>query len=97
MHWLTLFHNLLHFYHDCFDWPTGVVIGNLLASLLWVPVQWIGIRIRLAAHHAEVHDRLDAQDEYMRVRLDAQDAVMDEIRSLLRRSQPDLLPPDASP
>ena len=90
-----LWHNVLHFYHDCFDWPNGIVIGNLLASVLWVPVQWFGVKVRLAAHHAEVHARLDdqdsyirerfdAQDEFMRQRLDAQDAVMNEIKSLLR-------------
>jgi hypothetical protein len=80
----TLWHNLLSFYHDCFDWPTGVVVGNLLASVLWVPVQWFGVKVRLAAHHKEVHDRLDAQDDYIRDRLDAQDRSLDEIKNILR-------------
>jgi len=87
----TLWHHLVQFYHDCFDWPSGVVIGNLLASLLWVPVQWLGIHARLAAHRAAMHDRLDEQDKYILARFDAQDAVLGEIRDLLRSSDADLL------
>lgn len=100
-------HNLVHFYHDCFDWPNGVVIGNLLASMLWVPVQWFGIHVRLAAHHAEVHKHLDDQDEFILKKFDdqdalildkfaAQDAVLAEIRDLLHRPGPGLLPDDES-
>lgn len=26
-----------------FDWPDGIVVGNLLASFLWVPIAALGI------------------------------------------------------
>ena len=64
------------------------MLGNLLANVLWLPVQWAGLHLKLTAHHAAVHARMDVQD-----------AELAAIRALLehRRSQPDLLPPDGCP
>lgn len=77
-----------------FHWPDGIVVGNLLASFLWVPLQWLGMHIRLEAHTAATHKRLDAQDAV----LANQDVILTELRDLVAglkaRSDADLLPPD---
>lgn len=43
-----------------FAWPAGIVVGNLIANVVWLPVQWLGLHLKLAAHHGAIHDRLDA-------------------------------------
>ena len=97
-------HHLELIFLTLFAWPAGIVLGNLLASLLWVPIQAFGIQLRLRAHHKEMHARLDSQDTYILERFDRQDAVLavqnavlDDIQVNVRRSQPDLLPPDGCP
>lgn len=50
-------HNILV---TLFAWPAGILIGNLIANLAWLPVQWAGLHLKLAAHHAEIMERLDA-------------------------------------
>lgn len=52
-------HSLTAFLLVLFAWPAGIVVGNLIASVLWLPVQWAGLHLKLAAHHVELHDRLD--------------------------------------
>jgi hypothetical protein len=42
-----------------FAWPAGIVLGNLIANFFWLPVQWTGLHLKLAAHHGKVHDKLD--------------------------------------
>lgn len=42
-----------------FGWPAGIVLGNLLASIAWVPVQWAGVHLRLESHLREVRALLD--------------------------------------
>lgn len=56
-----------------FGWPTGILVGNLLASTLWVPLQWLGIHLKLRAHRRDLHARMDVQDQ-----------ALEEIRNLLR-------------
>ena len=41
-----------------FGWPAGIVVGNLLANLVWLPVQWVGLHLKLAAHHNALHGQL---------------------------------------
>lgn len=65
--------------HDLFHWPDGIVVGNLIASLLWIPVQWTGMHLRLKAHSAATHARLDAQDDV----LANQDVILADMREIL--------------
>jgi len=59
MHVHALWLNLLHFCLTLFRYPDGIVLGNLLASLLWLPLQWLGIHLRLKGHQVELHARFD--------------------------------------
>lgn len=43
-----------------FAWPAGIVVGNLIANLVWLPVQWVGLHLKLASHHGAIHDHLTA-------------------------------------
>ena len=52
-------HPLTVFLLTLFSWPAGIVVGNLIASFLWLPIQYLGLHIKLAAHHGALHDRLD--------------------------------------
>lgn len=37
-------------------WPAGIILGNLLASVVWSSIfEW-----RLRVHHGKLHKRLDA-------------------------------------
>jgi hypothetical protein len=65
-----------------FAWPAGIVVGNLIASFLWLPVQWTGLHLKLAAHHGALHDRFDKLE-----------ALLDGCPNCgHRRSEADLLP-----
>jgi hypothetical protein len=55
-----------------FGWPAGIVLGNLMANVFWLPIQWAGLHLKLAAHARALHDRLDSQD-----------AALEELRGLL--------------
>lgn len=78
-------HHLTLVLYTMFGWPAGIVLGNLMASVLWVPIQWAGIQVKLREHHNAVHARLDAQD-----------GVLAEIRKLAGQ-RGDLHPGDDSP
>lgn len=52
----------IHFMHVLsvlFGWPAGIVLGNLIANMSWLPVQWAALHVKLRAHQGAVHDRLD--------------------------------------
>lgn len=42
-----------------FAWPAGILLGNLLANLVWLPVQWLGLHLKLSAHNGSIHARFD--------------------------------------
>lgn len=42
-----------------FGWPGGILLGNLLANIVWVPLQWAGIRLHLQAHLRSIVELLD--------------------------------------
>jgi hypothetical protein len=42
-----------------FGWPGGIVLGNLLASIAWLPLQWLGIHLRLESHLRDLTLLLD--------------------------------------
>lgn len=48
-----------HILLTLFAWPAGILLGNLLANLVWLPIQWAGLHLKLAAHHNRVHERFD--------------------------------------
>lgn len=45
--------------HTLFGWPAGIVLGNLIASLAWLPIQWVGLHLKLKSHQSALHARLD--------------------------------------
>lgn len=59
-----------------FAWPAGIVLGNLLANVCWLPIQWLGLHLKLKQHHDDTHGHLDTQD-----------ALLAEIRDLLASYQ----------
>lgn len=69
---MNLPHAVSHVLFILFAWPSGIILGNLLASFAWLPVQYLGLHIKMAAHHTALHARLDAQD-----------AVLAEIRAAM--------------
>lgn len=73
-----------------FGWPNGIVVGNLLANLAWLPAQYLGLHLKMRMHHAAVHARLDGQDA-------ALDAILSHLGIELPSSEPDLQSPDDSP
>lgn len=52
-------HLWLHILAVLFAWPAGIVLGNLIANIFWLPVQWLGLHAKLATHHAALHAKLD--------------------------------------
>jgi hypothetical protein len=42
-----------------FGWPGGILVGNLIASVVWVPLQWLGIHLHLKSHLREIAVLLD--------------------------------------
>jgi hypothetical protein len=42
-----------------FGWPGGILLGNLIANVVWVPLQWAGIHLRLQAHLRDLVELLD--------------------------------------
>ena len=41
-----------HILWEIFNWPAGIIVGNLLASVIWSSVfEW-----RLRKHHKKVHE-----------------------------------------
>lgn len=45
------------FHHTLFEWPSGIVTGNLLASAIWAPLAVVHLD-RLARKHHREHMRL---------------------------------------
>jgi hypothetical protein len=37
-----------------FGWPNGIVLGNLLASLIWAVPALIHLHVKLNRHHNEI-------------------------------------------
>ena len=70
-----------------FGWPAGIVLGNLLASVCWLPVQWVGLNLKLATHHSALHTRLDRLEHLLEACPDCGH----------RRSGADLLPGMTAP
>ena len=42
-----------------FGWPAGILVGNLIANVIWIPLQWAGIHLRLKAHLRDLTALLD--------------------------------------
>lgn len=59
--------NLVGILVTLFGWPAGILLGNLLANVFWMPLQYIALHVRLSVHHGALHDKLDD----ILVRLDA--------------------------
>lgn len=57
--WLT------HFLKILFHWPDGIVVGNLIASVLWVPFTMVHLHRRakknLAIQTQELKEHVEAQ------------------------------------
>ena len=53
-------HELLSILAALFAWPAGIVLGNLVANLFWLPLQWLGLHFKLKSMHGLTHDKLDA-------------------------------------
>jgi hypothetical protein len=52
-------HHLCAILVTLFGWPGGILLGNLLANMAWVPLQWLGIHLRIKSAHSGLHARLD--------------------------------------
>jgi hypothetical protein len=52
-------HHALDVLVTMFGWPAGIVLGNLIANVAWLPLQWLGLTIKLKSHHSALHERLD--------------------------------------
>jgi hypothetical protein len=48
---------ILHILGVMFSWPDGIVVGNLIASMLWAPLGIIHLDRLARKHHGE-HMRL---------------------------------------
>lgn len=45
----------MHILYEIGGWPNGIIVGNLMASVVWSAVfEW-----RLRFHHKKIHHRLD--------------------------------------
>lgn len=54
-----IWHEIGHVLWEMFDWPAGIVLGNLLASVIWSAVfEW-----RLRIHHKKIMQHIDNQGE----------------------------------
>lgn len=42
-----------HVLWQLFNWPNGIVVGNLIASLLWAAPAFIHLHRKLNRHHRE--------------------------------------------
>lgn len=42
-----------------FGWPGGILLGNLIANVVWIPIQWAGIHLRLESHLRDLTALLD--------------------------------------
>lgn len=46
-----------------FGWPGGILLGNLLANVVWIPIQWTWLHLKLAEQHRHLHARIDGLEE----------------------------------
>jgi hypothetical protein len=60
------------FYKTLFEWPAGIVIGNLLASAIWAPLAVIHLDQLSRRHHRE---HMDLLRRHHREQLDAINAI----------------------
>lgn len=42
-----------HILYEMFSWPQGIVVGNLIASVLWATPALIHLHRKLDRHHRE--------------------------------------------
>lgn len=42
--------------HEMFAWPNGIVVGNLIASILWATPTFISLHRKLNRHHKECQE-----------------------------------------
>lgn len=42
-----------HILWELFNWPAGIVVGNLIASAIWAPIGIIHLDRLMRRHHAE--------------------------------------------
>lgn len=47
-----------HVLWELFDWPGGIVVGNLIASVLWAAPALFHLHRKLDRHHREVQQQL---------------------------------------
>jgi hypothetical protein len=52
-------HTLGHVLWELLDWPSGIVVGNLIASAIWQPWIFRSLHQKMNTHHDEVKDLLD--------------------------------------
>jgi uncharacterized membrane protein YciS (DUF1049 family) len=46
---------IVHIFLELLGWPYGIILGNLLASVIWASLfEW-----RLRIHHDKLHEKLD--------------------------------------
>lgn len=46
-------HELAHLINELFSWPSGIVVGNLIASALWAAPALLHLHRKLERHHRE--------------------------------------------
>lgn len=51
--------NLLGILVTLFGWPGGILLGNLLANVFWLPLQYTALHMRLAVHHGALREGMD--------------------------------------
>lgn len=54
-----MWHHVADVFLTLFRYPDGIVVGNLVASVLWIPVQWLGTHLLLRRHARKVGSMLD--------------------------------------
>lgn len=48
---------MIHILWVMFNWPSGIVVGNLIASVLWASIfEW-----RLKVHHHRIRDSIQGK------------------------------------
>ena len=55
-----------------FDWPAGIVTGNLLASAIWAPLAVVHLDRLARKHHHEHMDLLHLQHTQMKAHVTAE-------------------------
>lgn len=46
---------MMHVLYEICGWPNGIIVGNLMASVIWASAfEW-----RLRIHHRKIHEHID--------------------------------------